>query len=247
MQKKYFPCSSASYETDRRVEGREKAMKGRGRAEAEGGEKRAHAPDRSTTNVSPPWAWGNRRLLTQSAGQSTLDQELLTAALRLEKPASEAQPQHMIIEQQEKARHHCSDSLSFKLALRTHSHSFSLMHTQTHSLIILHVSEAISLHPEQKPLLFLHSCNVAPAAVLKGYGRQTGAFLRGVSFRDLPVKTSGTSRPWRTLSPVLPPPFPRSSAAKDSWCKLVSTWDLSRRVRKTHALQGYVNLQALGW
>ncbi|KAI7794971.1 hypothetical protein IRJ41_005575 [Triplophysa rosa] len=33
---------------------RERAMKGRGRAEAEGGEKRAHASDKSTTNGSPP-------------------------------------------------------------------------------------------------------------------------------------------------------------------------------------------------
>lgn len=74
VAKKSFPWSRASYETDHRVERSEQAMKGRGRAEAEGGEKRAHAPDQSTTNGSPPWAWGNRKLLTQSAGQSTLDQ-----------------------------------------------------------------------------------------------------------------------------------------------------------------------------
>lgn len=54
VAKKSFPCSRASYETDHRVERSEQAVKGRGRAEAEGGEKRAHAPDQSTTNGSPP-------------------------------------------------------------------------------------------------------------------------------------------------------------------------------------------------
>lgn len=129
VAKKSFPSSRPSYETDHRVERSEQAVKGRGRAEAEGGEKRAHVPDQSTTNGSPPWAWGNRRLLTQSAGQSTLDQELQT----LEKPASEAQPQHMIIEQQEKARHHCSDSLSLFKARSPHTLSLILLDARRHT------------------------------------------------------------------------------------------------------------------
>lgn len=118
-------------------------------------------------------------------------------------------------------------SLSFKLALRTHSHSFSLTHADTLPHYLACEWGYFSLSRAETSVLFLHSCNVAPAAVFKGRWRQTGAFLRGVSFRDRPIKPSGTSQPWRTLSPVLPPPFPRSSAAKDSWCKLVSTWELS--------------------